>query len=131
MEKIKIDIISFLNKEIEKLDKQINGHYRVLEEDGIGFFLQNSAGILYTLQNRRMILIHTKTDIMECTTLETREKIISYFQDKITELTESLFRKTYTNTNPMLNLMNQWLRDDLSNVRSVYKSCLNIINKHK
>jgi hypothetical protein len=131
MEKIKTDIISFLNKEIEKLDKQINGHYSVLEEDGIGFFLQNNAGILYTLQNRRMILIHTKTDIMECTTLETREKIISYFQDKITELTEILFRKTYTNTNPMLNLMNQWLRDDLSNVRSVYKSCLNIINKHK
>jgi hypothetical protein len=131
MEKIKTDIISFLNKEIEKLDKQINGHYSVLEEDGIGFFLQNNAGILYTLQNRRMILIHTKTDIMECTTLETKEKVISYFQDKITELTEILFRKTYTNTNPMLNLMNQWLRDDLSNVRSVYKSCLNIINKHK
>lgn len=131
MEKIKTDIISFLDKEIEKLEKQINGHYRVLEEDGIGFFLQNNAGILYTLQNRRMILIHTKTDIMECTTLETKEKVISYFQDKITELTESLFRKTPTNTNPMLNLMNQWLRDDLSNVRSVYKSCLNIIKKHK
>ena len=131
MEKIKTDIISFLNKEIEKLEKQINGHYSVLEEDGIGFFLQNNAGILYTLQNRRMILIHTKTDIMECTTLETKEKVISYFQDKITELTESLFRKTPTNTNPMLNLMNQWLRDDLSNVRSVYKGCLNIIKKHK
>ena len=131
MEKIKTDIISFLNKEIEKLDKQINGHYSVLEEDGIGFFLQNNAGILYTLQNRRMVLIHTKTDIMECTTLETRDKVISYFQEKITELTESLFRKTYTNTNPMVNLMNQWLRDDVSNIRSVYKSCLNIINKYK
>lgn len=131
MEKIKTDIISFLDKEIEKLEKQIKGHYAVLENDGIDFFLQNSAGILYTLQNRRAILTHTKTDIMGCTTFDTKEKVISYFQDKITELTESLFRKTYTNTNPMLNLINQWLRNDASNVRSIYKSCLAIINKHK
>ena len=131
MEKIKTDIISFLDKEIEKLEKQIKGHYTVLENDGIGFFLQNSAGILYTLQNRRAILIYTKTNIMGCTTLETKEKLISYFQDEITKLTDSLFRKTYTNTNPMVNLMNEWLRNDASNVRSIYKSCLNIINKHK
>lgn len=131
MEKIKIDIISFLDKEIEKFEKQVKGHYAVLENVGIDFFLQNSAGILYTLQNRIAILTHTKTDIMECTTLDTTEKVISYFQNKITELTESLFRKTYTNTNPMLNLINQWLRDDASNVRSIYKSCLAIINKHK
>ena len=131
MEKIKTEIIEYLEKEINKLEKHINYYYDILNKESISFFLQNSANTLVALNNRIIILKYIKTDITECITLDTKAKLVAYFQDKIDELTESLYHNISHNTNPMFNLINQWIREDAINIRSHYRSCLNIINKYK
>ena len=80
---IKANILEYLVKEISVRTRKLEEYNIIFNTEGIGFYLHNSVSRAYKTSYVLMVLRHTKEDIAECVTLESKEKLISYFEHEI------------------------------------------------
>jgi hypothetical protein len=80
-----------------------------------------------------MVLHHTREDIAECVTLESKEKLISYFEKEIESIKGEMLRGRVVpfNTNPMVNLTSIWEHESKPEVIKFFEGCLNLVKRYK
>jgi hypothetical protein len=130
---IKANILEYLVKEISVRTRKLEEYNKTFNTEGIGFYLHNSVSRAYKTSYVLTVLHHTREDIAECVTLESKEQLISYFTRKIDRLTEEMLsgRVVPFNTCPMVNLTAIWEHEAKPELIKFFKGCLNIINKFK
>ena len=130
---IKANILEYLVKEISVRTRKLEEYNKTFNTEGIGFYLHNSVSRAYKTSYVLMVLHHTREDIAECVTLESKEKLISYFEKEIESIKGEMLRGRVVpfNTNPMVNLTSIWEHESKPEVIKFFEGCLNLIKRYK
>ena len=130
---IKANILEYLVKEISVRTRKLEGYNKIFNTEGIGFYLHNSVSRAYKTSYVLMVLHHTREDIAECVNLESKEKLISYFEREIERIKTEMLRGRVVpfNTNPMINLTSIWEHESKPEVIKSFEGCLNLVKRYK
>jgi hypothetical protein len=130
---IKANILEYLVKEISVRTRKLEEYNKTFNTEGIGFYLHNSVSRAYKTSYVLMVLHHTREDIAECVTLESKEKLISYFEKEIESIKGEMLRGRVVpfNTNPMVNLTSIWEHESKPEVIKFFEGCLNLVKRYK
>ena len=130
---IKANILEYLVKEISVRTRKLAEYNKTFNTEGIGFYLHNSVSRAYKTSYVLTVLHHTREDIAECVTLESKEKLISYFEKEIESIKAEMLRGRVVpfNTNPMVNLTSIWEHESKPEVIKFFEGCLNLVKRYK
>ena len=129
MPKIQENILN----EVSHLTKKVIEKRITFDKYGLAFFLHNNVAQAYKLTYKLNTLNHVREDIAECVTLESKEKLISYFEQEIESIKAEMLRGRVVpfNTNPMVNLTSIWEHESKPEVIKFFEGCLNLVKRYK